>query len=382
MMRALSLAVLILLPLCSGCSGRQSALDAGRQRGRTDRIAVLDLHHHGQCGVDSGDDRPSPWRCGRRHEAAEPLPEPLAPDRRVEHRATITINALVIATGVILLALMVASFLAGRSGPSLAREHSLELELTGRQWRWDIRYADKDPARVVTDGKRDPSAGWPRGRAQACLHRRDPQLLVPNIAGKLISFQAARTSSSSSPNGSAPIAANVPILRPAARPYGAPRGGRARAAIRGLVCGRARFGRRARHAEAKRGKELFSKAACVMCHQIRGSTAGARLGPDLTHVGRRATIAAGTLPMTAVDLDSWIADPQADEARSFHAEGRSQPGGSPQHRCLSREPEIMMSITADTRDTGLDDARLHRILAWTWRTERGLIGRCRASITR
>jgi cytochrome c oxidase subunit I+III len=34
----------------------------------------------------------------------------------------------------------------------------------------------------------------------------------------------------------------------------------------------------------------------------------------------------------------------------------------------------MMSITADTRDTGLDDARLHRILAWTWRTERGLIG--------
>jgi cytochrome c oxidase subunit I+III len=34
----------------------------------------------------------------------------------------------------------------------------------------------------------------------------------------------------------------------------------------------------------------------------------------------------------------------------------------------------MMSISADTRDTGLDDARLHRILAWTWRTERGLIG--------
>ncbi|HEX3217897.1 MAG TPA: cytochrome c oxidase subunit I [Aestuariivirgaceae bacterium] len=33
-----------------------------------------------------------------------------------------------------------------------------------------------------------------------------------------------------------------------------------------------------------------------------------------------------------------------------------------------------MSITADTRDTGLDDARLHRVLAWTWRTERGLIG--------
>ena len=34
----------------------------------------------------------------------------------------------------------------------------------------------------------------------------------------------------------------------------------------------------------------------------------------------------------------------------------------------------MASITADTRDTGLDDARLERILAWTWRTERGLIG--------
>ena len=54
-----------------------------------------------------------------------------------------------------------------------------------------------------------------------------------------------------------------------------------------------------------------SNNICVMCHQIRGSTAGGRLGPDLTHVGRRATIAAGTLPMTPEDLDSWIADPQA-----------------------------------------------------------------------
>jgi cytochrome c oxidase subunit 2 len=311
MMRALSLAVLILLPLCSGCSGRQSALDAaGSEAARieslfwTFTITVTAVWILVMTGLALA--------MRRRQEAAEPLPEPLAPDRRVEHRATITINALVIATGVILLALMVASFLAGRSGPTLAREHSLELELTGHQWWWDVRYADKDPARVVTTAN---EIHLPVGRAvELKLASTDVihSFWVPNIAGKL---------------DLVPGRQNVLFIKP--ERVGTYRGqcaefcGLQHAHMALLVVVEpeqqfeawyaAELGSAAEPGtpEAKRGKELFSKAACVMCHQIRGSTAGARLGPDLTHVGRRATIAAGTLPMTAVDLDSWIADPQA-----------------------------------------------------------------------
>ncbi|HWR15935.1 MAG TPA: cytochrome c oxidase subunit II [Terriglobales bacterium] len=61
----------------------------------------------------------------------------------------------------------------------------------------------------------------------------------------------------------------------------------------------------------KHGKEVLEKGTCVMCHTVRGTNAGSRLGPDLTHVGSRLSIAAGTLPNNAGSLGGWISDPQA-----------------------------------------------------------------------
>jgi cytochrome c oxidase subunit 2 len=48
-----------------------------------------------------------------------------------------------------------------------------------------------------------------------------------------------------------------------------------------------------------------------MCHQIRGTKAGGRVAPDLTHIGSRQYLAAGTLPMGRGSLAAWIVDPQA-----------------------------------------------------------------------
>ena len=50
---------------------------------------------------------------------------------------------------------------------------------------------------------------------------------------------------------------------------------------------------------------------CALCHAIRGTDAGGRTGPDLTHLASRRTLAAGTLPNTKQDLLAWIADPQS-----------------------------------------------------------------------
>jgi cytochrome c oxidase subunit 2 len=47
-----------------------------------------------------------------------------------------------------------------------------------------------------------------------------------------------------------------------------------------------------------------------MCHAVRGTQAGGRVAPDLTHVGSRQTIAAGTLPLSRGTLAAWIVDPQ------------------------------------------------------------------------
>jgi cytochrome c oxidase subunit II len=61
---------------------------------------------------------------------------------------------------------------------------------------------------------------------------------------------------------------------------------------------------------ARRGQEVFLGSTCVMCHAISGTSAGSRIGPDLTHLASRMTIAAGTLPNTRGNLAGWILDPQ------------------------------------------------------------------------
>lgn len=62
---------------------------------------------------------------------------------------------------------------------------------------------------------------------------------------------------------------------------------------------------------ARRGQEVFLTSSCVMCHAIAGTPAGSRVGPDLTHLAGRRTIAAGTLPNTRGNLAGWIVNPQA-----------------------------------------------------------------------
>lgn len=63
-------------------------------------------------------------------------------------------------------------------------------------------------------------------------------------------------------------------------------------------------------AHVQRGREVFLQRRCDACHAVRG-LAEAAGGPDLTHVGSRTEIAAGTLPMDPAHLAAWIADPQA-----------------------------------------------------------------------
>jgi cytochrome c oxidase subunit 2 len=62
-------------------------------------------------------------------------------------------------------------------------------------------------------------------------------------------------------------------------------------------------------AAASRGRQIFLTGACAGCHTIRGTDAAGKLGPDLTHLGSRRTLAAGTLPNTTGDLAAWVVDP-------------------------------------------------------------------------
>jgi cytochrome c oxidase subunit II len=62
--------------------------------------------------------------------------------------------------------------------------------------------------------------------------------------------------------------------------------------------------------EARAGQRVF-QAHCAACHAIRGSDAAGIVGPDLSHLMTRRTLAAGLLPNTPGNLAGWIADPQS-----------------------------------------------------------------------
>jgi cytochrome c oxidase subunit II len=59
------------------------------------------------------------------------------------------------------------------------------------------------------------------------------------------------------------------------------------------------------------GRALFVAKACFACHTIRGVMAIGRVGPDLTHVMSRDTLASGAVPNTPENLRRWIHDPGA-----------------------------------------------------------------------
>ena len=59
-----------------------------------------------------------------------------------------------------------------------------------------------------------------------------------------------------------------------------------------------------------RGLDVFLSNTCASCHMINGTAAGARVGPDLTHLGSRSTLGAGVLDNNPENLRHWIQSPQ------------------------------------------------------------------------
>ena len=66
------------------------------------------------------------------------------------------------------------------------------------------------------------------------------------------------------------------------------------------------------HAEAAvRGEQYVTSMPCANCHTIAGTTARGIIGPDLTHLAMRQTLAAGRLTNTPAQLSAWLHDPDA-----------------------------------------------------------------------
>ncbi|MBB4962534.1 cytochrome c oxidase subunit II [Micromonospora polyrhachis] len=66
--------------------------------------------------------------------------------------------------------------------------------------------------------------------------------------------------------------------------------------------------------EAQRlGQVAFTQGTCAACHTVRGTTANGTVGPDLSDVGARWSLGAGTLPNDPGHLGGWIANAQVSK---------------------------------------------------------------------
>ena len=200
----------------------------------------------------------------------------------------------------------------GSIAPRPGDAAELTVEVIGKQWWWEVRYLDEDPSRIAVTAN---ELRIPVGRrvrvllgASDVIH----SFWVPGLQGKTDMI---------------PGRTNVTWLE--ADAPGEWRGQcaefcgvqHAKMALVVVAEPEAEFDvwleRQIAPADApadsasRADEATFLASGCVLCHAVRGTPAAARLGPDLTHVGSRRTLAAGELPNTEGHLAGWIADPQS-----------------------------------------------------------------------
>jgi cytochrome c oxidase subunit II len=217
-------------------------------------------------------------------------------------------------TVVILLLFFVADLSVGRTlRPPLDRG-PLVVKLTGHQWWWEVEYPDTVPALRLADAN---ELHIPAGRPVLVeLASRDVihSFWVPNLGGKKDMIPRY--------TDSLWFQADTPgVYRSQCAEFCGFQ--HAKMALHVVAHPPAEFARwlvqsrqpppppPATDTLALRGREVFLSGPCVMCHAVQGTPAGSRVGPDLTHLASRRTLAAGTLPNTKGNLAAWILDPQS-----------------------------------------------------------------------
>ena len=313
--RAVSIPGCAALPLglaLSGCSGMQSVLDpAGPYArriashwwlmagiGTTVLVIVVALFLYavfgakrtrpiGEAAADAGDD----------DDAA---------------RAKLTTVAIGVGlTIVILLVVMVQAIAVSRETYARGVPTPVEVEITGHQWWWQVRYLDDDASRhVVSANELHIPVGEPvliRLRSDDVIH----SFWVPNLQGKVDLIPGRENTVrlfADRPGewrgqcaefcGLQHAKMAFVVIAHERREFDAWREGELAAA------------QPASDSLAQAGEQVFLQSQCAFCHTVRGTMAQGTTGPDLTHIASRRTIAAATAPNTRGHLAGWILDPQ------------------------------------------------------------------------
>ena len=192
-----------------------------------------------------------------------------------------------------------------------AAAQDLTLQVTASQWWWGVRYVDRDPSRIF-DAANEIHIPV---RTPVRLQLDSPDVIhsfwIPRLAGKTDVIPGL--------NNVMWLQADEPgVYRGQCGEFcGVQHAHMAMYVIADTAADyQAWAARQLADAPApatditRRGQQTFV-ANCGACHRVRGTAAGGILGPDLTHLMSRRTIAAGLLPNSPGNLSAWIADAQA-----------------------------------------------------------------------
>jgi cytochrome c oxidase subunit 2 len=212
----------------------------------------------------------------------------------------------------VLTVLAIASFFADRSMAKAAAHEKLSITVTANQWWWDVQYNSSDPSKMLrTANELHLPVGVP---VRIILHSNDVihSFWVPSLAGKEDLIPGRENDISITPK-------RIGIYRGQCAEFcGAQH---AHMALVVNVDSYADFIKWWEHQLqeappprtplALAGYNYVTSRQCAMCHNIAGTSASGTIGPDLTHLASRRTIAAGTMPMSEGNLYGWVEDPQS-----------------------------------------------------------------------
>jgi cytochrome c oxidase subunit 2 len=195
---------------------------------------------------------------------------------------------------------------------------ALVISVTARMWWWEVRYRDESDEAGGRDITLANEIHIPVGRPVYIALGSDDVIhsfWVPALAGKVDTIPGRLTRLRVQ-------ADRAGVFRGQCAEYCGEQHARmalhvvaeAPQAFDAWLANQAKPARAADNALLERGRQLFVEQRCSACHAIRGvkeeAVAGRALGPDLTHVGSRLFLAAGTLRNDRGALQSWIANAQ------------------------------------------------------------------------
>ena len=228
-----------------------------------------------------------------------------------ERGVTRIVSLATAVTALTLFAFLVFDFSTGRALTSTVKP-SVAIEVTGHQWWWEVEYEDPDPSkRLTTANEIHVPVGEP---VQLKLRSVDVNhsFWAPNLNGKkdlipgYLSTLGFTADTAGVYRGQCAEFCGLQHAKMAFDVIAEPK-----ATFQAWLAAGAKSPPPPTDSTQLYGQRVFLASGCAVCHTIGGTPAQSFVGPPLTHLKSRRTIAAGTLANTKANLMGWITNPQA-----------------------------------------------------------------------